>query len=65
MAKDKIEVDLKQQATAEMETLVEQHNELVKVLQESQSRLAEVKNMIVEKQGYMKGLEDCEANCEK
>ena len=65
MVKITDKVDLKEQATKEMEVLVEQHNELVKVLQESQGRLAEVKSMIVEKQGYMKGLEDCEANCEK
>ena len=65
MVKKTDTVDLKEQAMKEMEVLVEQHNELVKALQESQGRLAEVKNMIVEKQGYMKGLEDCEANCEK
>ena len=65
MAKEEVKVDLKEQATKEMEVLVEQHNELVKVLQDSQGRLAEVKQLIVEKQGYMKGLEDCEANCEK
>jgi len=64
MAKEVVKVDLKEQATSEMEVLVEQHNELVKVLQDSQGRLAEVKQLIVEKQGYMKGLEDCEANCE-
>jgi len=64
MAKEVVKVDLKEQATKEMEVLVEQHNELVKVLQDSQGRLTEVKQLIVEKQGYMKGLEDCKANCE-
>ena len=65
MTKNTEKVNLKEQATKEMEVLVEQHNELVKVLQDSQGRLAEVKQLIVEKQGYMKGLEDCESNCEK
>ena len=65
MAKEVVNVDLKEQATKEMEVLVEQHNELVKVLQDSQGRLAEVKQLIVEKQGYMKGLQDCEENCDK
>ena len=65
MAKETEKVDLKKQASSEMEVLVEQHNELVKVLQDSQGRLAEVKQLIVEKQGYLKALEDCEANCEK
>ena len=49
----------------EMETLVEQHNELIKTIQEQQGRLSEVKNMLVEKQGYLKGLEDCDAQCDK
>ena len=65
MAKETDMVNLKEQAKSEMDVLVEQHNELVKVLQDSQGRLAEVKQLIVEKQGYMKGLEDCEANSEK
>ena len=65
MTKNTEKVNLKEQATKEMEVLVEQHNELVKVLQDSQGRLTEVKQLIVEKQGYMKGLEDCESNCEK
>ena len=43
--------------------MVEQHNELVKELQESNGRLAEVKQMIVEHQGYIKGLEACEESC--
>lgn len=65
MAKEAVKVDLKEQASSAMEVLVEQHNELVKVLQDAQGRLAEVKQQIVEKQGYMKGLEDCDAQCEK
>jgi hypothetical protein len=64
MAKEK-KVDLKAVAMQEMETLVEQHNELIKSIQEQQGRLAEVKNMLVEKQGYLKGLEDCDAQCDK
>jgi len=58
-----VKVDLKQEAMQSMETMVEQHNELVKELQESNGRLAEVKQMIVEHQGYMKGLEACEESC--
>ena len=65
MTKTTEKVNLKEQATKEMEVLVEQHNELVKVLQDGQGRLAEVKQQIVEKQGYMKGLQDCEENCDK
>jgi len=64
MAKEK-KIDLKAVAMQEMETLVEQHNELIKTIQEQQGRLTEVKNMLVEKQGYLKGLEDCDANCDK
>ena len=64
MAKEK-KVDLKAQAMEEMNSLVEQHNELVKSVQEQQGRLTEVKSMLLEKQGYIKGLEDCDANCEK
>jgi chromosome condensin MukBEF ATPase and DNA-binding subunit MukB len=64
MAKEK-KIDLKAVAMQEMETLVEQHNELIKTIQEQQGRLSEVKNMLVEKQGYLKGLEDCDANCDK
>ena len=63
MAKEVVNVDLKEQATKEMEVLVEQHNELVKGLQDGQGRLAEVKQQIVEKQGYLKALEDC-GGCE-
>ena len=62
MAKE-AKVDLKQEAMQSMETMVEQHNELVKELQESNGRLAEVKQMIVEHQGYIKGLEACEESC--
>ena len=61
MAKQKEEVNLKEIALSEMESLIEQHNELVKVIQDSNGRLAEVKSMIVEKQGYLKALEDIDA----
>jgi N-dimethylarginine dimethylaminohydrolase len=64
MVQKTVKPDLKEAATKEMEVLVEQHNELVKILQESQGRLTEVKNAIIEKQGYMQGLEACEKNCE-
>jgi len=60
MAKEKMEVSLKEAATTEMETLVEQHNTLVKNIQEGQARLTEVKEMLIEKQGYLKALEDVE-----
>lgn len=63
MAKEK-KVDLKQEAQTKMESLVEQHNALVQELQSANERLAEVKQMIVEHQGYMKGLEACEKDCE-
>lgn len=64
MAKEK-KVDLKEVAMQEMETLVEQHNELVQSIQEQQGRLSEVKTMLTEKQGYLKALEDCDAQCDK
>ena len=64
MVQKTVKPDLTEAATKEMEVLVEQHNELVKILQESQGRLTEVKNAIIEKQGYMKGLADCNENCE-
>ena len=63
MAKEK-KVDLRQEAETKMETLVEQHNTLVQEIQEAQGRLGEVKQMIVEHQGYMKGLEACNEDCE-
>jgi len=63
MAKEK-KVDLKQEAQTKMESLVEQHNALVQELQSANERLAEVKQMIVEHQGYMKGLDACKENCE-
>jgi prefoldin subunit 5 len=47
-----------------MESLVEQHNALVQELQSANERLAEVKQMIVEHQGYIKGLEACKKDCE-
>ena len=63
MSKEK-KVDLKQEAQTNMESLVEQHNALVQELQSANERLAEVKQMIIEQQGYMKGLEACEKDCE-
>lgn len=63
MAKEK-KVDLRQEAQTKMESMVEQHNALVQELQGANERLAEVKQMIIEHQGYMKGLEACEKNCE-
>ena len=47
-----------------METMVEQHNKLVQEIQEAQGRLGEIKQMIVEHQGYMKGLDACKEDCE-
>jgi|TARA_Y100000768_G_scaffold387236_1_gene377848 prefoldin subunit 5 len=64
MAKEK-KVNLRQEAETKMESLVEQHNELVNEIQEANARLAELKQMIIEHQGYMKGLEACDTNCEK
>ena len=61
----KTEVNLQDAAKAEMEALVEQHNQLVQEISEANGRLAEVKQMIIEKQGYMKGLEDCEKQCKE
>ena len=46
-----------------MQTLVDQHNELVNSAKETNARLAEVKQLLVEHQGYMKGLEACEEDC--
>lgn len=63
MAKEK-KVDLRQEAETKMESLVEQYNTLVQELQSANERLAEVKQMIIEHQGYMKGLEACEKDCE-
>ena len=63
MAKEK--VDLKKEAESKMESLVEQHNELAGNIQEANSRLAEVKQMIIEHQGYMKGLDACDNNCKE
>ena len=61
----KTEVNLQDAAKAEMEALVEQHNQLVQEISEANGRLAEGKQMIIEKQGYMKGLEDCEKQCKE
>jgi len=63
MAKEK--VDIKKQANEKMESLVEQHNELVGEIQETQSRLGEVKQLILEHQGYLKGLDACDKQCEE
>jgi len=64
MAKE-VKVNLKEQATSQMEAMVEQHNGLVTEIQEANGRLTEIKNMIIEHQGYMKGLEACEESCEE
>tara|TARA_R100000656_G_C3913163_1_gene121306 strand:- start:476 stop:670 length:195 start_codon:yes stop_codon:yes gene_type:complete len=61
----KTEVNLQDAAKAEMEALVEQHNQLVQEISDANGRLAEVKQMIIEKQGYMKGLEACEKQCKE
>ena len=63
MSKEKKELTLREKSQAEMEMLVEQHNELASQIQEANARLAEVKTMIVEKQGYLKALDDCK-ECE-
>ena len=63
MAKEK-KVDLRQEAQTKMESMVEQHNALVQELQGANERLAEVKQMIIEHQGYIKGLDACEKDCE-
>tara|TARA_X000001382_G_scaffold99522_2_gene73937 strand:- start:2016 stop:2210 length:195 start_codon:yes stop_codon:yes gene_type:complete len=63
MSKEKKELTLKEKSQAEMEVLVEQHNELANQIQEANARLSEVKSMILEKQGYLKALIDCEEEC--
>ena len=63
MAKEK--VSIREKAENEMGSLVEQHNELVQNLQEMNARLSEVKQMIVEKQGYLKALDDCDKECKE
>ena len=66
MAKEKaIELSLMEKAEQDMRSMVEQHNELVNQLQELNGRLTEVKQIIVEHQGYMKGLKACDEECEK
>jgi hypothetical protein len=62
MAKEK-KLTLQEQAEQKMQTLVDQHNELVNSVKETNARLAEVKQLLVEHQGYMKGLEACEEDC--
>ena len=57
---DKKKVDLKEQASQELEAMVEQHNNLLSEITERQERLNEVKVMIIEKQGYVKALSDVE-----
>jgi hypothetical protein len=64
MAKE-VKVDLKEQATSQMASMVEQHNSLVSEIQEANGRLTEIKNMIIEHQGYVKGLEACEESCQE
>jgi len=57
--------NLEAEAKAEIEILVEQHNTLVAELQDANGRLAEVKQSIVDKQGYLRGILDCKQECEK
>ena len=63
MAKEK--VDLKKAAESKMETMVEQHNQLATEIQEANARIGEIKQMIIEHQGYMKGLEACDKQCDE
>ena len=62
MAKEK--VDLRKEAEDKMASLVEQHNELAGEIQESNARIGEIKQMIIEHQGYIKGLDACNKDCE-
>lgn len=62
---EKVQLTLREEAQGKMEMMIEQHNELTQSIQEQNNRLAEIRNMIVEHQGYMKGLEACEGSCEK
>ena len=65
MAKEKaVELSLIEKAEQDMQGMVEQHNQLVQEIQSANERLAEVKQMVIEHQGYMKGLEACEQDCE-
>lgn len=57
MSKETNNVDLKQEAQATMEVMVEQHNTLVSELAKVQDELAKVKQELIEHQGYMRGLE--------
>lgn len=57
--KDK-KVNLKEEASKEMQAFVEQHNVLVKEIGQTQGRLQELKSKIVEQSGYIKALEDVE-----
>tara|TARA_R100000808_G_scaffold20503_1_gene44319 strand:+ start:1778 stop:1984 length:207 start_codon:yes stop_codon:yes gene_type:complete len=65
MAKKEVNVnpDLKEKAMKELDLLIEQHNDLVKLIQDSQMKLSEVKSMIVGKQGYLQGIDDCDKEC--
>jgi len=66
MSKNKaVEVNLKDEALTKMESLVEQHNTLAQEIQSASDRLSEVKQMIIEHQGYMKGLDACEDSCKE
>jgi uncharacterized protein involved in exopolysaccharide biosynthesis len=57
--------NLEAEAKSEIEVLVEQHNTLVAELQDANGRLAEVKQSIVDKQGYLRGILECQKQCEK
>lgn len=49
----------------EMQKLIESHNQLIQQINDANTQLADLKSAIVEKQGYLKGLEDCDAQCDK
>ena len=63
MSKNKDKVNLKDVAMEEMQEFVESHNQLIQQISEANSKLADLKSAIIEKQGYLKGLEDCDEQC--
>jgi prefoldin subunit 5 len=65
MSKNKDKVNLKDVAMEEMQEFVESHNQLIQQISEANSKLADLKSAIIEKQGYLKGLEDCDEQCGK
>tara|TARA_R100000664_G_C2758414_1_gene147268 strand:+ start:590 stop:796 length:207 start_codon:yes stop_codon:yes gene_type:complete len=65
MSNKKEKVSLKDTAMEEMQKLIESHNQLIQQINDANAQLADLKSAIVEKQGYLKGLEDCDAQCDK